>query len=108
VAWQLIGEGVEVVISNGRLRINLAGREVAVYAETGGRRQRVVDSAPGGEACEKFIATQSRGFCRRAAQQDSTIRWPSTEVGMATSIASLPGELREARLFQRVELRIVS
>jgi hypothetical protein len=38
VAWQLIGEGVEVVISNGRLRINLAGREVAVYAETGGRR----------------------------------------------------------------------
>jgi len=86
VAWQLIGEGVEVVISNGRLRINLAGHEVAVYAETGGRRQRVVDSAPGGEACEKFIATQSRGFCRRAAQQYSTIRWPSTVAWQRVSL----------------------
>jgi len=41
----LIGESVEVVIKNGRVRIRDAGNDVAVHAETSGRRQRVVDPA---------------------------------------------------------------
>jgi hypothetical protein len=45
VPWRLIGESVQVVISNGRVRITHAGHEVAVHAETSGRRQRVVDPA---------------------------------------------------------------
>ena len=45
VPWRLIGESVEVVINNGRVRIRHAGHEVAVHAETSGRRQRVVDPA---------------------------------------------------------------
>jgi len=45
VPWRLIGESVQVVISDGRVRITHAGHEVAVHAETSGRRQRVVDAA---------------------------------------------------------------
>ena len=45
VPSRLIGESVEVVINNGRVRIRHAGHEVAVHAETSGRRQRVVDPA---------------------------------------------------------------
>jgi hypothetical protein len=43
VPWRLVGEGVLVEISGGRLRILHAGREIAVHAERGGRRQRVLD-----------------------------------------------------------------
>ncbi len=45
VPWRLIGESVQVVVSGGRVRITHAGREVAVHAESSGRRQRVVDPA---------------------------------------------------------------
>ena len=41
--WRLVGEGVVVEIGGGRLRILHAGREIAVHAERGGRRQRVLD-----------------------------------------------------------------
>lgn len=45
VPWRLIGESVQVVVSDGRVRVLHAGREVAVHAETRGRRQRVIDPA---------------------------------------------------------------
>jgi transposase len=45
VPWRLIGETVEVVVGDGRVRIRHAGREVALHAETSGRRQRIVDPA---------------------------------------------------------------
>jgi transposase len=43
VPWRLIGESVHVTVAEGRVRIQHAGTEVAVHAETAGRRQRVVD-----------------------------------------------------------------
>jgi transposase len=43
VPWRLIGEGVRVTVAAGRVRIYHAGAEVAVHAETAGRRQRVLD-----------------------------------------------------------------
>ena len=43
VPWRLIGESVPVVVSDGQVRISHAGREVAVHAQTTGRRQRIVD-----------------------------------------------------------------
>jgi hypothetical protein len=45
VPWRLIGESVQVVLSDGRVRVLHAGREVAVHAETTGRHQRVTDPA---------------------------------------------------------------
>jgi len=45
VPWRLIGESVQVVVADGRVRIDHAGQEVAVHAETTGRRQRVLDPA---------------------------------------------------------------
>lgn len=41
--WRLIGESVRVIVAEGRVRIQHAGAEVAVHAETAGRRQRVID-----------------------------------------------------------------
>ena len=41
VPWWLIGESVQVVVADGRIRVCHAGQEVAVHAETTGRRQRV-------------------------------------------------------------------
>lgn len=43
VPWRLIGESVRVIVAEGRVRIQHAGAEVAVHAETAGRRQRVID-----------------------------------------------------------------
>jgi hypothetical protein len=43
VPWRLIGESVQAVVSDGRVRIFHAGREVAVHLEAGGQRQRIVD-----------------------------------------------------------------
>jgi len=43
--WRLIGESVQVVVADGRIRVRHAGQEVAVHAETTGRRQRVIDPA---------------------------------------------------------------
>jgi len=43
VPWRLIGESVAVVLADGRVRVRHAGQEVAVHAETTGRRQRIVD-----------------------------------------------------------------
>ena len=43
VPWRLIGESVQVVVSGGQVRISHVGQEVAVHAETTGRRQRIVD-----------------------------------------------------------------
>jgi hypothetical protein len=45
VPWRLIGEHVQVVIAEGRVRILHAGAEVAVHAEIVGRRQRVTEPA---------------------------------------------------------------
>jgi len=45
VPWRLIGDTVRVVAAGGRISIRHHGREVAVHAETAGRRQRVVDPA---------------------------------------------------------------
>ena len=45
VPWRLIGESVQVVVADGRVRILHAGQEVAVHAETTGRRQRIIDPA---------------------------------------------------------------
>jgi hypothetical protein len=45
VPWRFIGESVEVVVADGRVRIHHAGTEIAAHAETAGRRQRIVDPA---------------------------------------------------------------
>jgi hypothetical protein len=45
VPWRLIGESVEVVVADGRVRVHHAGAEVAVHAETTGRHQRITDPA---------------------------------------------------------------
>jgi transposase len=45
VPWRLIGEAVRVVVSGGRVRVEHAGREVAVHNESAGRRQRLVEPA---------------------------------------------------------------
>jgi hypothetical protein len=43
VPWRLIGESVEVTVCGGQVRVSHAGQEVAMHAETSGRRQRIVD-----------------------------------------------------------------
>jgi transposase len=43
VPWRLIGESVQVTVCGGQVRVSHAGQEVAVHAETTGRRQRIVD-----------------------------------------------------------------
>ncbi len=45
VPWRLLGETVRVVVAGGRLCIEHRGQQVAVHAEAGGRRQRVVEAA---------------------------------------------------------------
>lgn len=45
VPWRLIGESVQVVLADSQVRVRHAGQEVAVHAETAGRRQRIVDPA---------------------------------------------------------------
>jgi transposase len=45
VPWRLIGETVRAVIAGGRVHIEHAGQEVAVHAECGGRRQRLIEPA---------------------------------------------------------------
>ena len=45
VPWRLIGESVQVMVCGGQVRVSHAGQEVAVHAETAGRRQRIVDPA---------------------------------------------------------------
>ena len=45
VPWRFIGESVQVVVDDGRIRISHDGQEIAVHAETTGRRQRIVDRA---------------------------------------------------------------
>jgi len=43
VPWRLIGENVQVVVAQGRVRIEHRGQEVAMHAEITGRHQRVLD-----------------------------------------------------------------
>jgi hypothetical protein len=46
VPWRLIGESVRAVVADGRIRIHHGNTtEVAVHAETTGRRQRITDPA---------------------------------------------------------------
>ena len=45
VPWRLIGETVQVVVAGGRVSIQHGGAEVAVHAESAGRRQRLVETA---------------------------------------------------------------
>ena len=43
VPWRLIGEGVQVSVSAGRVRIHHAGRLVADHAEASGRHGRIIE-----------------------------------------------------------------
>jgi hypothetical protein len=43
VPWRLIGESVQVIVADGRVRVHHGDAEVAVHAETTGRRQRILD-----------------------------------------------------------------
>ncbi len=43
VPWRLIGQSVTVEVSDGVIRVLLAGAEVARHAQADGRRQRVID-----------------------------------------------------------------
>ena len=43
VPWRLIGQSVTVEVSDGVIRVLLAGTEVARHAQADGRRQRVID-----------------------------------------------------------------
>jgi hypothetical protein len=43
VPWRLIGESVQVTVCGGQVRVSHDGQEVAVHAETAGRRQRIVN-----------------------------------------------------------------
>lgn len=45
VPWRLIGETVRAVIAGGRVHIEHAGQQVAVHAESAGRRQRLIEPA---------------------------------------------------------------
>ena len=45
VPWRFIGESVQVVVADGRVSIRHAEAEIAVHAETSGRRQRIVEPA---------------------------------------------------------------
>jgi transposase len=45
VPWRLIGESVLVTVTNSAVRVQHAGREVAVHAALSGRRQRSIDNA---------------------------------------------------------------
>lgn len=45
VPWRLIGERVRVLVGSGQVRVQHAGREVAVHAELAGRRGRRMDPA---------------------------------------------------------------
>jgi hypothetical protein len=45
VPWRLIGESVQVIVADGRVRVHHGGTEVAVHAETSGRHQRILDPA---------------------------------------------------------------
>jgi hypothetical protein len=44
VPWRLIGESVRVVVSGGRVSVLHDGREVAIHADAGGRRQRLIEA----------------------------------------------------------------
>jgi hypothetical protein len=45
VPWRLIGERVRVLVGSSEIRVQHAGREVAVHAALGGRRGRRMDPA---------------------------------------------------------------
>src|SRR5436305_819898 len=45
VPWRFIGESVAVVVADGRVSIRHGGAEIAVHAETTGRRQRIIEPA---------------------------------------------------------------
>jgi hypothetical protein len=45
VPWRLIGESVQVIVADGRVQVHHGDAEVAVHAETTGRRQRILDPA---------------------------------------------------------------
>jgi transposase len=45
VPWRLVGETVQVIVAEGRIRVCHAGQEIAVHAATTGRKQRIVDAA---------------------------------------------------------------
>jgi transposase len=45
VPWRLVGETVRVVLAGGRVSIQYGGQEVAVHAESAGRRQRLIEPA---------------------------------------------------------------
>jgi hypothetical protein len=45
VPWRLIGESVQVIVADGRVQVHHGDADVAVHAETTGRRQRILDPA---------------------------------------------------------------
>jgi transposase len=44
VPWRLIGETVQVTVAGGRVLVRHAGKIVADHAESGGRRQRIIEA----------------------------------------------------------------
>jgi hypothetical protein len=80
VPWRLIGESVQVVVADGRVRIDHAGQEVAVHAETTGRRQRILDPAhfhgvagvvqPGAAAAQAAVAPMEPALLRPLAEYE--------------------------------------
>ena len=71
VPWRLIGESVQVIVADGRVRVHHGGAEVAVHAETTGRRQRILDPAH-----FHGVAGVARPVC--AAEPDAvTLREPA-------------------------------
>ena len=78
VPWRLIGERVAVTVSGGHVRICHAGREVAVHAESGGRRQRLIEPA-------HFAGVA--GFGRAAVAPQPTANEPAAEPALLRPLA---------------------
>lgn len=78
VPWRLIGENVQVVVSGGRVRVMHAGVEVAVHAETVGRRQRVIEPA-------HFLGVA--GFARPIAVREDDLDPPLAEAALLRPLA---------------------
>jgi hypothetical protein len=67
VPWRLIGESVRVAVDAGTVRIDYAGREVAVHARRSGRRERAREPA-------HFEGVSGVGGAHRARAVDETAR----------------------------------
>jgi transposase len=69
VPWRLVGETVQVTVSEGRIRGCHAGQQIAEHAATTGRRQRIVDAAhfPGVAGTARPLAAAAQPVATEAA-----------------------------------------